>query len=77
MPNFVPCRPSIDNDIHLYAGEDARRTLCGKPAGTPVIQPGNAPVCKDCARQLLRLMFAEAGPDGIGSIEVNVHPPTG
>ena len=76
MSNFVPCRHGEDHDVHLYAGEDARHTLCGKPAGSPVTQPGNASVCRDCARHLLSRIFSGIGPDGVGSLEVVVRPPS-
>ena len=74
MPDFVPCRTEEDQDVHLYAHEDAARSLCGKTVGSPAPQPGNQPVCVDCARKLLKRIVRLGGSGGIAYVEVTVHP---
>ena len=34
-----PCRTAADEQSHLYASEDAARSLCGKPVGAAVAEP--------------------------------------
>lgn len=73
MPNYAPCRTEDDQDSHLYASEDASKSLCGKPVGAPDTAPSAGRPCVPCAKRLLARIFQLSGDGGITSIEVTVR----
>ena len=67
----MPCRTSGSRATHLHRAGDAEEALCGRSVSEPTSNPGNRPVCVDCAKQLLMSVFRQARR--IGSIEVVAH----
>ena len=73
MPGgYVPCRPSSDPRVHLYPVDDPDLTLCGRAGGPHVRTLGDGRLCSDCARALVKRVFAEAGVEGLASLDVTV-----
>lgn len=68
----MPCRTSGNQDTHLHRAGHADEALCGRPVSEPTSSPGNSPVCVDCAKELLRLIFRRSG-GRITSVEVVGH----
>ncbi len=73
MPNYAPCRTAADEKSHLYASEEATRSLCGKPVGATDPAPSPGKPCPECAKRLLTRIFQLGGDGGITSIEVTVQ----
>lgn len=74
MPDFMPCLTGDDPYVHLYAGEDATKALCGRPVGPSAPHPGDKPVCPECSRRLFARIIRMAGPGGISSFDVTIRP---
>lgn len=77
MPNYVPCRTSGNDTVHLSAAEDPSATLCGGAAARRTMTIGDMQVCVPCARRLVGAVFEQAGPDGVASVDVVINLQSG
>ena len=74
MESFVPCRVGADQFLHLFANENSTKSLCGRPVTGTSPQPGDREPCPECGKRLLKRIIQRVGANGVGSVEVIIHP---